>query len=51
MKQEVLNFKFGNKRFFITSENKLALNLISNWPGGIINFFYMALENVARRYM
>ena len=50
MKQEVLNFKFGNKKdFFITSKNKLALNLISNWPEWNNQFFfYMALENVAR---
>ena len=41
MKQEVLNFKFGNKKdFFITSKNKLALNLISNWPEWNNQFFF-----------
>ena len=42
MKQEVLNFKFGNKKdFFITSKNKLALNLISNWPEWNNQFFFL----------
>ena len=42
MKQDVFNFKFDNKKdFFITSKNKLALNLISNWPNWNNQFFFL----------
>ena len=51
MKQEILNFKFDNKKnFFVTSKNALAFDLIKRWPHWNNQFFfYMVQVNVGRQ--
>ena len=43
MKQEVLNFKFKliNKDFFVSEKNKLAFNLINQWPNWSNQMIYI----------
>ena len=42
MKQDVLNFKFENKKdFYITSKNSLAFDLIQKWPNWNNQFFFL----------
>ncbi len=42
MKQEILNFKFDNKKnFFVTSKNALAFDLIKRWPHWNNQFFFL----------
>ncbi|MAI28969.1 MAG: hypothetical protein CMP38_02045 [Rickettsiales bacterium] len=42
MRQDVLNFKFENKKdFYITSKNSLAINLIQKWPNWNNQFFFL----------
>ena len=51
MKQDVLNFKFENKKdFYITSKNSLAFDLIQKWPNWNNQFFfYMVQLNVVKQ--
>ena len=39
MKQDILNFKFENKDFYVTSKNSLAFDLIQKWPNWNNQFF------------
>ena len=42
MKQEILNFKFDNKKdFFVTSKNALAFDLIKRWPHWNNQIFFL----------
>ena len=42
MKQDVLNFKFENKKdFYVTSKNSLAFELIQKWPNWNNQFFFL----------
>ena len=42
MKQEVLNFRFENKKdFYVTSKNSLAFELIQKWPNWNNQFFFL----------
>ena len=42
MKQDVLNFKFENKKdFYVTSKNSLAFDLIQRWPKWNNQFFFL----------
>ncbi len=42
MKQDVLNFKFENKKdFYVTSKNSLAFDLIQRWPNWNNQFFFL----------
>ena len=42
MKQDVLNFKFENKKdFYVTSKNSLAFDLIQKWPKWNNQFFFL----------
>ena len=51
MKQDVLNFRFENKKdFYVTSKNSLAFELIQKWPNWNNQFFfYMGLPNVEKQ--
>ena len=51
MKQDVLNFKFENKKdFYVTSKNSLAFELIQKWPNWNNQFFfYMDQPNVEKQ--
>ena len=51
MKQDVLNFKFENKKdFYVTSKNSLAFELVQKWPNWNNHFFfYMDLLNVVKQ--
>jgi len=41
MKQDILNFKFENKKdFYVTSKNSLAFDLIQKWPDWNNQFFF-----------
>ena len=42
MKQEILNFRFENKKdFFITSKNALAVDFIQKWPEWNNQLFFL----------
>ncbi|MFL2679342.1 MAG: DnaA ATPase domain-containing protein [Alphaproteobacteria bacterium] len=42
MKQEILNFKFKNKKdFYVNSKNLLAFNLIQKWPNWNNQFIFL----------
>ena len=42
MKQNVLNFRFENKKdFYVTSKNSLAFELIQKWPNWNNQFFFL----------
>ena len=42
MKQDVLNFRFENKKdFYVTSKNSLAFELIQKWPNWNNQFFFL----------
>jgi len=42
MKQDVLNFKFQNKKdFYVTSKNSLAIDLIQKWPNWNNQFVFL----------
>ena len=42
MKQDILNFKFENKKdFYVTSKNSLAIDLIQKWPNWNNQFFFL----------
>ena len=42
MKQDILNFKFENKKdFYVTSKNSLAFDLIQKWPNRNNHFFFL----------
>ena len=42
MKQDILNFKFENKKdFYVTSKNSLAFDLIQKWPDWNNQFFFL----------
>ena len=42
MKQDVLNFKFENKKdFYVTSKNSLAFELVQKWPNWNNQFFFL----------
>ena len=42
MKQDILNFKFENKKdFYVTSKNSLAFDLIQKWPNWNNQFFFI----------
>ena len=42
MKQDILNFKFENKKdFYVTSKNSLAFDLIQKWPNWNNQFFFL----------
>ena len=51
MKQDILNFKFENKKdFYVTSKNSLAFDLIQKWPNWNNQFFfYMDQLNVEKQ--
>ena len=45
MKQDVLNFKFENKKdFYVTSKNALAFDLIQKWPNWNNQFFFYMVQ-------
>ena len=42
MKQDVLNFRFENKKYFyVTSKNSLAFELVQKWPNWNNQFFFL----------